>query len=345
MSINYDYTMRQNMYGSIPKGEQLPIIELRKKLISPWNHTKIQYDNDTTNSKYAYIFTNTKIGDIILVCACDADYFLIVKIVSKLKKEVCNDLFIQRKKNRSCNHEYQFAECRICDASIVKIHNCSYKEIKNENDCVIESLYSFYKDITLLHKLKNANHIYTKIQGSISTNRANAVINIQPTRYTFENIYIEQKLDNGDILLVKKEIYTDEYTWDRQPNGDLLLKKIKYDLITLDNINTYEFSHSLIMSVLLNDEQFDGIKYRTIRNHVYGIIGDGLCVIKNSILNIKLPELNTKGFTYNPVLGISVQGADSNKTIKEIILQCKKNNISLNMQIKLNTNKLVCVIV
>ena len=155
--------------------------------------------------------------------------------------------------------------------------------------------------------------------------------------------YTGQKLDNGNILLVKKEIYIDEYTWNQQPNGDLLLSPIKYDLITLDNINEYEFSHSQIVSVSVNNEEIQEIKYRKICDHVYNIIGDGLRVIKNSLLNIKLPELNTKGFTYNPILGISVQRADSNKTLKEILVQCQKNNIILNMKIKLETDKVVMI--
>jgi hypothetical protein len=155
--------------------------------------------------------------------------------------------------------------------------------------------------------------------------------------------YAEHKLEDGNILLVKKDIYTDEYTWERQPNGDLLLKPVKNDLITFDNLDDYEFSHSIVMYISINDEEIHEFKYRKIRDCVYNTIGDGLKVIKNSILNVKLPELNNKGFTYNPELGISVQGADSNKTMKEIILQCQKNNISLTMKIKLDTDKIVMV--
>ena len=33
MSVKYDYTMRQNMYGSISNGEQLTIVLNRKKLL------------------------------------------------------------------------------------------------------------------------------------------------------------------------------------------------------------------------------------------------------------------------------------------------------------------------
>jgi hypothetical protein len=343
MSVKYDYTMRQNMYGSISKGEQLTIVLNRKKLISPWNHTKKQYDEDITDSKYARVFTNTKIGDIVLVCASDADYFIIVKIISELKKEICDDMFVQRKTARLCNHTYQFSECKMCAASIVKIHNCKYEEIVNVEDCTIEPLYSFYKDIMLLHKLKNDNHSYNKIQGSIASNKSDDVINMRPIRHIFENIYTKKKMDDGTILLVKNDIFTDEYTWKRQHNGNLLLTPVKNDLITLDNIKNYEFSHSMIMDVSLNGEEIKEFKYRKIRDCVYNTIGDGLTVIKNSILNIKLPELNSRGFTYNSELGISVQGADSNRTMKEIILQCQKNNISLNMKIKLDDDKIVIV--
>jgi hypothetical protein len=157
--------------------------------------------------------------------------------------------------------------------------------------------------------------------------------------------YTKEKLYNGDILLTKGEICTDEYTCIKKANGNLLLKKLRYKLTNMNNIDDHEFAHSLVMFISLNDKELHNFKYTSIRDCVYKIIGDGMQIIKNSILNIKLPELNTKGFTYNSTIGISVQGADSNKTIREIIIQCQKNNIWLSIKIKLNNGELIWFII
>ena len=66
---------------------------------------------------------------------------------------------------------------------------------------------------------------------------------------------------------------------------------------------------------------------------------------KNTTLNIKTIEYNHRGFYYLEELGISVQGVDANKCLYEIVNQSKKNNINLDIKIKLSDNKLINVVV
>ncbi len=53
-------------------------------------------------------------------------------------------------------------------------------------------------------------------------------------------------------------------------------------------------------------------------------------------MNIKTIEKTDNGFYYLEDLGISIQGVDTNKCIYEIFQQCKMNNITLELSIKLN---------
>ena len=56
-------------------------------------------------------------------------------------------------------------------------------------------------------------------------------------------------------------------------------------------------------------------------------INDGVKIIKHSVLNIKTIECKTCGYTWNPEVGISSQGVNSNKAILEIVTQCEKKMI------------------
>jgi hypothetical protein len=86
------------------------------------------------------------------------------------------------------------------------------------------------------------------------------------------------------------------------------------------------------------------LKYKTIRDVVYRLIGNSNTIIQNTTLNIIKEKKTDKGFDYMEDLHISVQGVDSNSCIYEIISQCKKNNIEIQMQIKLKNNFVVGIV-
>ena len=113
-------------------------------------------------------------------------------------------------------------------------------------------------------------------------------------------------------------------------------------------IKNHDFTSSTIQFAilcLLNIEHKPSkLKYKTIRDVVYRLIGNSNTIIQNTTLNIIKEKKTDKGFDYMEDLHISVQGVDSNSCIYEIISQCKKNNIGIQMQIKLKNNKVIDIV-
>jgi len=163
----------------------------------------------------------------------------------------------------------------------------------------------------------------------------------------FSNVYISETQLDGNILLVQKKLYTDEYISYRQLDGNILLKKI-YKIEPSD-IKLYDFTNSEILKCNFYpkiSKEFK-LKFNSINNVVYNaiydMVGNTEDIIKNTILNIKEGKKNDKGFSYYENLNISVQGADANKTIKEIINQCVKKKIRILLQIELNDGKIYSI--
>ena len=136
-------------------------------------------------------------------------------------------------------------------------------------------------------------------------------------------------LDNGDILLQKIIIDNTNYIIIEKENGDKLLKKITSINITdIKDIKDYDFKKSIILKCLINNEDFNKLKYKLILEQIYKLIKDGVKIIKNTKLNIKTIKKEDEGFYYLDNIGISIQGVDSNKCLLEIINQCLENKIN-----------------
>jgi hypothetical protein len=103
----------------------------------------------------------------------------------------------------------------------------------------------------------------------------------------------------------------------------------------IQDIQNYNFCKSIILYCKINNNNFTKLKYTSILGEIYNIINDGTTIIKNTKLNIKTIRKEDNGFKYLDNIGISVQGADSNKCLLEISNQCIKNKIKLSMNIKL----------
>lgn len=144
------------------------------------------------------------------------------------------------------------------------------------------------------------------------------------------------KLPNGDILLQKIIIDNTNYTIINKDNGDKLLKKITHINITdITDIKDYDFKKSIISECLIDNENFNKLKYKLILEQIYKLINDGTKIIKKTKLNIKTVKKEDEGFYYLENIGISIQGVDSNKCLLEIMNQCVENEIELSMKIKL----------
>ena len=157
-----------------------------------------------------------------------------------------------------------------------------------------------------------------------------------------EAVYKIIQLDNGDILLKKNISDEVNYNIEYLDNGNILLKKIKNIIINnYANIKNYDFNKSIIINCLINDTLMTKLKFKSILTYIYELIDDGAQIIKNTKLNIKTIKKEDNGFCYQDNLGISVQYADSNKTILEIVNQCIENKIKISMNVKLITNNII----
>jgi len=123
-----------------------------------------------------------------------------------------------------------------------------------------------------------------------------------------------------------------------------LITEIKNENIKInkiDDLSKFNFLSSKIISCFINDNKIDKLNYNSIIISVYNIINDGCIIIKNSLLNIKTVSFTDKGYNYYENLGISVQGVDANKSIKEIYTQATLNNIKINITIRLENNNII----
>ena len=103
------------------------------------------------------------------------------------------------------------------------------------------------------------------------------------------------ELDNGDLIMEKFEIDKNIFNVIKKDNGKNLLKrKIKEKITNIESLKNYDFKKSEILKCILDDEKVLKNKYKSILENVYGIIGDGTKIIKNTKLkkNRWLPELS-----------------------------------------------------
>ena len=84
------------------------------------------------------------------------------------------------------------------------------------------------------------------------------------------------KLDNGDILLQKNIIDNTNYTIINKENGDKLLKKITHinitDIKNIKDIKKYNFQKSSISECLIDNKEFNTLKYKSILEEIYKLI-------------------------------------------------------------------------
>jgi hypothetical protein len=131
----------------------------------------------------------------------------------------------------------------------------------------------------------------------------------------FTNVFNEQKLDNGDIILIRRNIPIKDYSYQIYSNGDILLTKTKTIIIDHINISEYNFNDSFIMDVSLNNVEI--LDTRIFRNYK---------LLLNHLTNENVND-NHSHNTY----------------VDYIISHCQENNISLNMRIRLNTKDVAII--
>ena len=64
-------------------------------------------------------------------------------------------------------------------------------------------------------------------------------------------------------------------------------------------------------------------------------------ILQHATMNVSPDKLCDKGFHYYEELGVSIQGADASRTLKEIINMAKKFQLALELKIQLNSGEIV----
>ncbi|ATZ80234.1 hypothetical protein BMW23_0176 [Bodo saltans virus] len=145
-----------------------------------------------------------------------------------------------------------------------------------------------------------------------------------------ENEYVEIKMIEKDEI-IKKNYCLNFAAYD-------IANKIKYT-----DVNKFDFTQSKIIECKINSKNHDRLNYRNILMKVYELLNDKNLIKKNTIINIEFGKYTEKGYKYIEELDMSLQGTDSNMTIKEIINQCKKNKIKIHMKIIMNDGKEIII--
>jgi hypothetical protein len=143
------------------------------------------------------------------------------------------------------------------------------------------------------------------------------------------------ELDNDNIIISNIANYNISFY-----NGNMILKKIPKK-INLDDIKKYDFKRSNIIEIYIDNKKIDLCKYKQIIKYLYEKINNINLIKTNTLLNIKDGKFTTDGYNYLDKLGISVQGIDSNKAIKEILNISNICNIKLNIKIRLENNEII----
>jgi hypothetical protein len=151
-----------------------------------------------------------------------------------------------------------------------------------------------------------------------------------------DNITVDNENTYSTIII--KNINNYSLTFE---NNDLIIKKllitIPNNYISYDELFKKNLRNSKIIYVKIDNELIPNIvKYKKLIIYIYQNL-DKQTIINNTILNVSINEINDKGYVYESDIGLSIQGVDSKKALKEIINQITKNNQIIEIKIKLKS--------
>jgi hypothetical protein len=141
-----------------------------------------------------------------------------------------------------------------------------------------------------------------------------------------------------EIVLVKCSVDLSKYNVKETKTKIILTPKKKEEIIIkkITKLKSFDFTNSEIINCSLNKKKNKKDNYKALLIDVYHLIKNGKQIIKNTVLNIETVERNDCGFHFLQKLGLSFQGCDSNRTITEIFNQCIKNDITIELEIKMD---------
>jgi len=141
-----------------------------------------------------------------------------------------------------------------------------------------------------------------------------------------------------DIIIKNIENYTQEII-----NGDLILTPKQY-YITLDEFDITCFTKSTILYCEIKNN-YDIItnkqKYRSILTAIWKSMPTQK-ILQYTTFNFKLTdEKGINGYNWCSKLNMSFQNKDANNTISEIMKMIQLNNYTIQLKIKLNTERII----
>ena len=122
-------------------------------------------------------------------------------------------------------------------------------------------------------------------------------------------------------------------------NGNLILTRI-IPFIDEQTLFQKNLKGSIITECKINNNNIDIKKYKKLLIYLYSTT-DIETILQNTILNISQQEIYEKGFEYYSTLGLSIQGADARRTLKEIINIIKIKNYNMEIKIKLKNDEII----
>jgi len=126
-------------------------------------------------------------------------------------------------------------------------------------------------------------------------------------------------------------------------NGNLVLTRTT-PFINEATLFQKNLRGSTIVECKINNINNDMHKYKKLLIYLYSTT-DIETILQNTILNISQQEIYDKGFEYYNQLGVSIQGADARRTLKEIINIIKIKNYSMELKIKLKNDEIIRFII
>ena len=127
-------------------------------------------------------------------------------------------------------------------------------------------------------------------------------------------------------------------------NGNIVLTRI---IPFIDEATLFQknLRGSTIVECKINNNNNNNIhKYKKLLIYLYSIT-DIKTILQNTILNISQEEKYEKGFEYYNQLGVSIQGADARRILKELINIIKIKNYSMELKIKLKNDDIIRFII
>ena len=207
------------------------------------------------------------------------------------------------------------------------IHKDNYKKwaiTNNEKECP-ESYFKNNGWVNYYNFLNINIDLYPK---TIEELKDKCISNNIKTKVEYESRLVELNMPS-----MPDELYGKYLSFN---NEKISIKKIINYLSEKELFKkTLEFSK--VKECKINNEDINIFGYKTILVYIYNKM-DRTTIIKNTKLNCKEEKLNSKGFSYYEKFNLSIQGADAEKTLSEIInmIKVKKWNIQLQIQLKEN---------